>query len=314
MGKDLCEANDAARQVFERANELLGFDLMRLCLEGPEEELKETRNTQPAIFVHSMAVLAALGWELGGSDIVLAGHSLGEYSAYAAAGAFSFEDALGLVRRRGELMWEAGRERPGAMAAVLGLDGSAVAAALEEVPGIVVPANLNSASQVVISGEVAAVEAAMERLKEVGARRVVRLEVSGAFHSPLLAAAADGLKAALAKVEIRAPRASVIANASATPVTEPEEVRASLFRQLTSPVRWDETLRSMVLDGVERFVEVGPGKVLTGLVRTLDRNLEVQAIGSWDQILEVQAIGSSESEQVQVQVQAMRSGAVEETR
>ena len=296
MGKDLFEANASARGVFERANETLGVDLATLCFEGPEEELKQTRNTQPAIFVHSMAVLAALGWELGGPEIVLAGHSLGEYSAYAAAGSFSFEDALRLVRRRGELMWEAGQERPGAMAAVLGLDGPAVDAVLQEVTGVVVSANLNSSSQVVISGEVGAVEAAMERLKEAGARRVIRLEVSGAFHSPLMAGAAAGLKAELAKVEILAPRSAVLANASAGAVTEPEGIRESLFRQLTSPVRWDEILRSMIKGGAQRFVEIGPGKVLTSLVRALDRNLEVQALGTAEQ------------------VQATTNGAVEEAR
>ncbi|MEZ4649124.1 MAG: ACP S-malonyltransferase [Candidatus Eisenbacteria bacterium] len=284
MGRDLYEGNGAAKRVFERANDVLGFDLAALCFDGPEDELKQTKNTQPAIYVHSMAVMAALGWEPSGDDIVLAGHSLGEYSAYAAAGALSFEDGLKLVRRRGELMWEAGQSQPGTMAAVLGLDVAAVEAALAEVDGIVVPANLNSSSQIVISGEVEAVLRAMDVLKEAGARRVVQLEVSGAFHSPLLAAAADGLREELEKTDVRPPRSAVIANASAAPVTEPAAIRRSLFDQLTSPVRWEETLRHMVQGGVTRFIEVGPGKVLSGLVRAVDRNLEVQAIGTLEQV------------------------------
>lgn len=181
-------------------------------------------------------------------------------------------------------MWEAGQTQPGTMAAVLGLDGAAVEAALESVDGIVVPANLNSSSQIVISGEVAAVLAAMEVLKEAGARRVVQLEVSGAFHSPLLATAADGLREELEKTDVCTPRSAVIANASAAPVTEPDAIRRSLVEQLTSPVRWEETLRRMVTDGANRFVEIGPGKVLSGLVRAVDRNLEVQAIGTLEQV------------------------------
>lgn len=296
MGEDLARASVPARHVFDRANEVLGFDLAAICFQGPEELLRETRNTQPAIFVHSMAVLAALGWELGGGDCLLAGHSLGEYTAYAAAGALTFEDALLLVRRRGELMWEAGQSRPGTMAAVLGLGGSAVAEAIRNVPGVVVPANLNSSTQVVISGEVAAVEVAMERLREVGAKRVVRLEVSGAFHSPLMAAAAEELERTLAGTTISAPRARVVANASAQPVVDPEGIRASLVRQLTSPVRWEETLAWMIGEGAGRFVEVGPGKVLVGLVRAIDKGIEVQTLGTAEQ------------------VQATLDGAVEEAR
>ncbi len=283
MGRDLYDGHAAARKVFDEANEVLGFDLAHLCFEGPEDELRETRNTQPAIFVHSAAVLAALDWNVGGNDCA-AGHSLGEYSAYYAAGALSFADALRLVRKRGELMWDSGKEKPGAMAAILGLGAEPLSEVLERILGVVVPANLNSPTQIVISGEVGAVEEAMEALKDAGAKRVVRLEVSGAFHSPLLESAAVGLREALASAEVRKPRAAVFANESARPVTDPSEIRTSLEKQLLSPVRWEETIRNMIDSGVTRFVEVGPGKVLCGLVRAVDKSLDFEAVGTLEQI------------------------------
>lgn len=283
MGRDLYDAFPAARQRFDDANEILGFDLARICFEGPEEELRKTHNTQPAIFLHSMAVLDALGWTLEGSETRLAGHSLGEYSAYVAAGAMRFEDALRVVRRRGELMYQAGVERRGAMAAVLGLDPDRVEEILSRIDGIVVPANYNSPSQLVISGEEAAVEAAGAALREAGAKRVIPLEVSGAFHSPLMESAAQGLAAELATFEIRAPRAEVFANESASPVAA-DEIRDSLRRQLLSPVRWEPTMRRFLEWGAERFVEIGPGKVLAGLVRALDKNVAVESIGTAAQV------------------------------
>lgn len=284
MGADLYREFPAARQVFDAANDVLGFDLRKLCFEGPEDELRQTRNTQPALFVHSMAVLRALEWEPAGPDVRLAGHSLGEYSAYAAAGALSFEDALKVVRRRGELMFEAGTQQPGTMAAVLGLDGAAVESVLANIEGTVVCANFNSPTQIVISGEVGSVEAAGAALTEAGARRVVALEVSGAFHSPLLETAATGLRETLAGVRIEPPRGAVVANESAEVPEGPEAIRASLGRQLLAPVRWEQTLRSMLEWGAERFVEIGPGKVLSGLVKTLERRAVTVPIGTAEQV------------------------------
>ena len=291
MGRDLYDAFPAARKRIDAANEILGFDLARICFEGPEEELRETRNTQPAIFVHSLAVLDALGWTLEGNETRLAGHSLGEYSAYVAAGAMRFEDALRVVRRRGELMSQAGLERRGAMAAVLGLDPERVEQTLAQIDGIVVPANYNSPSQLVISGEEAAVEAASAALRDAGAKRVIPLDVSGAFHSPLMESAALGLAAELAAVEIRQPRAEVFANESASPVAL-NEIRESLCRQLLSPVRWEPTMRRFLEWGAERFVEIGPGRVLAGLVRALDKSVAAESLGTAEQV-EAAAAGVS---------------------
>jgi [acyl-carrier-protein] S-malonyltransferase len=280
MGRALIDAFPEARRVFEEADSVLGFSLSKVCLDGPEEELRATHNTQPAIFVHSIAALEAARARTGLASDGAAGHSLGEYSAYVAAGSLRFEDALRLVRRRGELMFQAGRERPGTMAAILGLDATAVQAALEPVSGIVVPANLNSPGQIVISGEIDAVRAGMDRCKEAGAKRVIPLEVSGAFHSPLMESAARGLSEALASIPIEAARIPVYANASATSVVDPESIRRSLVRQLLSPVRWEESVRAMRADGFERFVELGPGKVLSGLVRSIDRAASTASIGA----------------------------------
>ncbi len=279
MGRDLFEHHPGARSLFEEANEVLGEDLARICFEGPEEELRRTRNTQPAIFVHSMAAWRVLGLEGSGDATAMAGHSLGEYSAYCAAGSFSFADGLRLVRRRGELMYQAGLDRPGTMAAVLGIEGPRVEEILAGVAGVVRAANLNSPGQVVISGEVPAVERAAEALRSAGARRVIPLEVSGAFHSPLMENAARGLAEVLARTPIQAARCPVVANAGAEPVIEPDAIRASLERQLLSPVRWEETVRYLLAWGAARFLEVGPGKVLTGLVRAVDRQAACEPLG-----------------------------------
>ena len=220
-----------------------------------------------------------LGLEGSGVATAMAGHSLGEYSAYCAAGSFSFADGLRLVRRRGELMYQAGLDRPGTMAAVLGIEGPRVEEILAGVAGVVRAANLNSPGQVVISGEVPAVERAAEALRSAGARRVIPLEVSGAFHSPLMENAARGLAEVLARTPIQAARCPVVANAGAEPVIEPDAIRASLERQLLSPVRWEETVRYLLAWGAARFLEVGPGKVLTGLVRAVDRQAACEPLG-----------------------------------
>ncbi|MBD3335591.1 MAG: ACP S-malonyltransferase [Candidatus Eisenbacteria bacterium] len=277
MGADLAGAYPAARRLFARADEILGFGLTKICFEGPEEELRRTANTQPALFVHSMALLAALDLTVDG-DALAAGHSLGEWTAVAAAGGFSFADGLKLVRRRGELMEAAGRERPGTMAAILGLAPEELDAICAAAGGTVVVANHNSAAQLVISGETAAVEQAMEEAKSRGARRAVPLPVGGAFHSPLMESAAEGLKAALAAVTLQTARVPIIANATAEPVRAPEEIRRALGEQLLSPVRWDASMRHLVAAGAGRFVEIGAGRVLTGLMRQIDRSVECASV------------------------------------
>ena len=284
MGRDLIGGFPESRDLFETADRILDFPLSRICFEGPEEELRETRNTQPALFVHSLAVLRALEARAKLAFHGAAGHSLGEYTAYVAAGSVTFEEGLRLVRRRGELMHEAGWERPGTMAAVLGLPLERLKAAIESVEGIVVPANLNSPGQVVISGEVGPVRRAMALCEEAGAKRVVELVVAGAFHSPLMEAAARGLQEALETAEVAPTRIPVFANESAAPAGGPERIRESLARQLLAPVRWEETIRRMREAGFERFLEIGPGRVLTGLVRATDRGATIGSIGTAEEI------------------------------
>jgi [acyl-carrier-protein] S-malonyltransferase len=289
MGAALHRESATARRVFEEAGEALGMDLARLCFEGPEDELVKTKNTQPAILTHSVAVMRELA-ERGVTPRGAAGHSLGEYSAYVAAGSLSLADAVRLVRRRGELMYEAGLARPGSMAAILGLDGDTVTAVCAKVvDGTVVPANLNSPGQVVISGDPPAVEKAMALAKEAGAKRAVPLPVSGAFHSPLMEPASRGLEEALAGVAIAPARIPVVANATAAVVTEPEAIRASLVNQLLSPVRWEASMRALVAAPGGPFVEAGPGKVLKGLLRSIDREASCEAAGDPDEISQVAA-------------------------
>lgn len=269
MGRDLALTFPAARETFQEADDLLEFGLSKLCWEGPEDELTLTRNTQPALLVHSVAVLRVLAGETGPVTLA-AGHSLGEFSAHVAAGTLSFADGLRAVRLRGTLMAEAGAIRPGAMAAVLGMDDVEVDRICEEVSGAegtVVPANYNSAGQVVISGDATGVERAMEALRAAGAKRVMPLKVSGAFHSPLMAPAADGLREGLEGTEFLDPVYPVISNVTGEPVSAGGEARELLLRQLTSPVRWTACIRSMLEAGVERFLELGTGSVLCGLNR-----------------------------------------------
>ena len=272
MGHALAEAFPEARDAFATADRVLGFPLSGLCWNGPAEELKKSVNTQPALLTHSVAA-----WRLieaaGVTPDFVAGHSLGEYSACVAAGALAFEDALRLTHRRGELMYEAGLARPGAMAALLGLSAEDAEAACAEAAsvGIVRAANLNAPGQVVISGEPAAVDAACERAKARGAKRAIRLEVSGAFHSPLMEPAARGLSEALATVTIRDARCPVISNAWARPVQRAGEIRQALGEQLLAIVRWEASMRWLRgAGGVDGFIELGTGKVLRGLLRTID--------------------------------------------
>jgi len=279
MGADLAAALPEARKLYEQADDLLGFRLSEICWSGPEERLRRTENAQPAILLHSYAVWIALPAEVRNGATVAAGHSLGEFTAYLIAGSLAFEDALRIVRRRGELMAESGRERPGAMSAVLGLDPETVASVCQKTPGIVVPANDNAPGQVVISGAEEAVAEAGKRLREAGARRVVPLNVSGAFHSPLMESARQGLEAILNETAILDPRFPVVANVSAEPVRSSERARQLLVAQLTGAVRWSDGVRCMASLGAVRYVEAGPGSVLTGLLRRIDPALRGQAVG-----------------------------------
>lgn len=273
MGRALADAFPAARATFAEADEALGFPLSAICWEGPPERLRETRYTQPALLTHGVAAWRLLE-ERGLRPDWSAGHSLGEYTACVAAGAIGFRDAVRLVHLRGTLMYEAGQQRPGAMAAVLGVDPEAAGRLCRAVEafGVVVPANLNAPGQVVLSGERAAVEAAAAAAPEFGAKKVVLLEVSGAFHSPLMESAARGLAEALDATEIRDPRCPVVANVSAAPVRTADEIRAALKLQVLGAVRWEESMRRLLAEGVDRFVEVGTGKVLRGLLRSIERS------------------------------------------
>lgn len=277
MGKDLYEQHPEARTLFEQADAIVGTSLTRICFEGPEEELRQTKNTQPAIFLHSV-VLSRL--YQGEKAAMAAGHSLGEYSALVYAGALTFEDGLRLVRLRGELMQQAGVEQPGTMAAVVGLEANVVGevccSAWES--GIVQAANFNSPGQIVISGSVSGVRKAMELAKTRGAKMVKELPVSGAFHSPLMESAKRGLQAALEKTTIRDASIPVYANVTAKPVQKADEIRRLLNEQLTSPVRWEETIRNMAADGASEFVEIGPGKVLQGLVKRIRSDVQTRGI------------------------------------
>lgn len=283
MGQDLAAAFPVARATFQEADDVLGVPLSRIAWQGPEDELTATLNAQPALLVHSIAVHRVVQAEVG--DVAFAaGHSLGEFSAHVAAGTLEFADAVRAVRRRGELMHRSGSERPGTMAAVLGLDDEAIERVCGAVSatgdGVVVPANFNSPGQVVISGDVAAIERALEAMKAAGAKRALRLNVSGAFHSPLMEPAKAELREHLAGIDFHAARFPVVSNVTAQPVEDTEEARRLLVEQLTSPVRWAASMRTLLDRGVQRFVELGSGSVLTGLLKRIERGAESCSIGS----------------------------------
>ncbi len=277
MGKDLYEGHQKAKELFQKADTILSTSLSSICFEGPEQILKQTYNTQPAIFLHSVVVLSLL--ENLQFDMV-AGHSLGEYSALVAAGALTFEDGLKLVRLRGELMQKAGNEQPGTMAAIIGLDSAIVEEICHEASslGVVQPANFNSPGQVVISGSVVAVQKAMEFAKQRGAKMTKELAVSGAFHSPLMESAVAGLAKGIAQVTINDAKVPVYSNVTAKPVCQREEIKDVLLKQLTHSVRWEEIIVNMIADGVTEFIEVGPGKVLQGLIKRINPNVAVRGV------------------------------------
>ena len=272
MGKDLYTNVPAAKEFFEKANEILGFRITDIMFEGTDEELKQTFVTQPAVFLHSVIMAKALGEEF--KPDMVAGHSLGEFSALVAAGALDFEDGLRLVAKRAAAMQQACEAQPSTMAAVLGLDDKVVEDICAEVDGVVVAANYNCPGQLVISGSIEAVDAACERLKAAGARRALRLPVGGAFHSPLMEPAKVELQAAIEAAPFKTPICPVYQNVDAKPYTDPEQIKANLIAQLTAPVRWTYIVQNMLADGADSFVELGPGAVLQGLIKKVSREAD----------------------------------------
>jgi len=284
MGKDLADAFPEARSVFEQADDVIGAPLSRLCFDGPAEELTLTHNAQRALLAHGAAVWAIARARIGPRVRAAAGHSLGEFTAYHAAGSLALDGALRIVRRRGELMYDTGVRQPGAMAAILGDTTEPIEALCERASreaALVVPANYNAPGQIVISGEVAGVERAMALAKESGAKRAMRLSVSGAFHSPLMQSAAGGLTEILAVTEMRDPQFPVYANVDGQPVTQSSRARERLVRQLTNPVRWTEEVKDMASAYPNAlFVEMGPGTVLVGLVKKIAPGVKTASCGT----------------------------------
>ena len=271
MGKDLYEESNSAKELFEKANDILGFSITDLMFEGTADDLKRTDVTQPAIFIYSVIAAMEMGSEF--QPDMVAGHSLGEFSALVAAGVLSFEDGLRLVHQRALAMQEACEIEAGTMAAVLALADETVEQICENIDGVVVAANYNCPGQLVISGAVSAVEAACEKMKEAGAKRALILPVGGAFHSPLMEPAREKLATAIGETNFNSPVCPVYQNVSAAPQTEPSEIKSQLISQLTAPVRWTQSVTNMIKDGAEEFTEVGPGKVLQGLVAKIKRGL-----------------------------------------
>jgi len=275
MGKDLYEASEEAKVLFEQANEILGFRITDIMFEGEAEELKQTKVTQPAIFLHSTILAKLLGDRF--KPEMVAGHSLGEISALTAVGVLAFEDGLKLVSKRALAMQAACEAEPSTMAAILGLENEVVEAICEKVDGIVVAANYNCPGQLVISGAVDAINVACEQLKEAGARRALVLPVGGAFHSPLMEPARNELAQAIEATTFNTPVCPVYQNVTASAITDPDEIKENLVAQLTAPVRWTQTMQQMIADGVSGFTEVGPGKVLQGLVKKIDRQIPTES-------------------------------------
>jgi [acyl-carrier-protein] S-malonyltransferase len=275
MGKDLYENVPQAKELFEKANEILGFRITDLMFNGTDEDLKQTKVTQPAIFLHSVILAKSLGDDF--KPEMVAGHSLGEFSALVAAGALSFEDGLRLVAARANAMQKACEQNPSTMAAVLGLEDAKVEEICASIDGVVVPANYNCPGQLVISGANEAIDAACEALKAAGAKRALKLPVGGAFHSPLMEPARVELEAAIEATTVSQPICPVYQNIDAKPYTDPAQIKKNLVAQLTAPVRWTQTVQNMVTDGVSAFVELGPGKVLQGLVNKIAKDIPAES-------------------------------------
>jgi len=267
MGKELYDSRKDIKDLMESANEILGFDILSIMFGGADEDLKKTEVTQPSIFIHSVAALKAVN---GLGAEMVAGHSLGEFSALVANGVLSFDDGLKLVSERAKAMQAACDANPSSMAAILGLDDAKVEEICASISGVVVPANYNCPGQLVISGETAAVEEACAQLKEAGAKRALLLPVNGAFHSPLMQPAQERLAAAIENTKFRKATIPVYQNITTTAVTDPDQIKANLIAQLTGPVKWTQSVQNMIKDGATNFVEVGPGKTLQGLIKKID--------------------------------------------
>ena len=279
MGKDLYDNNPKAKELFEKANDILGYRITDIMFDGTEDELKQTKVTQPAVFLHSVIKAISLGDEFKPS--MVAGHSLGEFSALVAAGALNFEDGLRLVYARAMAMQKACEAAPSTMAAIVGLPDDKIEEICAEVSkegSVVVPANYNCPGQLVISGNVEAINEACEKLKAAGAKRALPLKVGGAFHSPLMQPAKDELQAAIEKTEFSAPQCPVYQNVDGKPHTDPADIKANLIAQLTSSVRWTSCVQNMIADGADDFTECGPGKALQGMIGRIDKNVAVNGI------------------------------------
>ncbi|WP_332033958.1 ACP S-malonyltransferase [Kaistella sp.] len=274
MGKELYDSRKDIKDLMESANDILGFDILSIMFKGTEEDLKKTEVTQPSIFIHSVAALKTINGI--GSEMV-AGHSLGEFSALVANGVLSFDDGLKLVAARANAMQEACDANPSSMAAILGLADEKVEEICALIDGIVVPANYNCPGQLVISGETAAVELACEKMKEAGAKRALILAVNGAFHSPLMQPAQEKLAAAIEKTKFRTPMIPVYQNIVTKAVTDQEEIKQNLIKQLTGPVKWTQSVQNMIKDGANTFIEVGPGKTLQGLIKKINSEVTVSS-------------------------------------
>ena len=275
MGKELHESSPVAKELFEKANKILGFSITDLMFTGTDEDLMQTRVTQPAIFLHSVILAKTMGKEF--QPQMVAGHSLGEFSALVASGALAFEDGLVLVSKRAQAMQKACELNPSTMAAILGLDDDIVEKTCEEIDTVVVPANYNSPGQIVISGSNEGIDIAIEKLTALGAKRALKLKVGGAFHSPLMEPARLELEKAIDTTSFNTPVCPVYQNVTATPVTDPEKIKSNLKKQLTAPVRWTQTVQNMLADGATSFTEVGPGTVLQGLIKKVDRQVATQS-------------------------------------
>lgn len=276
MGKDLYDNNPEAREMFEKANEILGFRITDLMFNGTEEDLKQTKVTQPAIFLHSVILAKSLGDNF--KPDMVAGHSLGEFSALVAAGALSFESGLRLVAKRAQAMQKACEARPSTMAAVLALPDAKIEEICNGIDDIVAPANFNCPGQVVISGTIEGIDKACEQLLAAGAKRALKLKVGGAFHSPLMQPAQEELSEAIESTEFNVPVCPVYQNVDGKPHTDPEEIKLNLIRQLTAPVRWTQDVEAMIADGADTFTELGPGNVLQGLIKKINRQVAVSGM------------------------------------
>ncbi len=279
MGKDLFDNSPVARALFESANKILGFNITDLMFNGSEEDLRQTKVTQPAIFLNSVILAKTLGEKF--KPEMVAGHSLGEFSALVAAGALSFEDGLKLVSQRAMAMQKACEAEPSTMAAIVGLDDEIVEEVCASIDDVVVAANYNCPGQLVISGSFAGIDKACEKLTEKGAKRALKLSVGGAFHSPLIEPARAELAEAIKNTVIVEPVCAIYQNVNAKPFTNPAEIKENLIAQLTAPVRWTQTVQNMLADGATSFVEIGPGKVLQGLIKKIDRQVEAESIGAY---------------------------------